>query len=104
MYSCKLRRAFSYFYTIEATFVILSWLIFYFWFSDELYLKLRFRFKMGCWPNLKYPKTFQEKINWLKLHDRNPGYTKMVDKYAVKEYVAKKIGNEYICLSLINGI
>lgn len=33
-----------------------------------------------------------EKINWLKLHDRKPEYTMMVDKYAVKEYVASKIG------------
>lgn len=100
MYSCKLRRAFSYFIHDRSHFCdsIVANLLF--WLSDELYLKLRFRFKMGCWPNLKYPKTFQEKINWLKLHDRNPRYTKMVDKYAVKEYVAKKIGNEYIIPTL----
>lgn len=100
MYSCKLRRAFSYFIHDRSHFCdsIVANLLF--WLSDELYLKLRFRFKMGCWPNLKDPKTFQEKINWLKLHDRNPRYTKMVDKYAVKEYVAKKIGNEYIIPTL----
>ena len=55
---------------------------------------------MGYWPNLKEPKTFVEKINWLKLHDRNPEYTKMVDKYQVKEYVAQKIGQEYIIPTL----
>ena len=55
---------------------------------------------MGYWPDLDNPRTFQEKINWLKLHDRNPRYTKMVDKYAVKEYVANIIGNEYIIPTL----
>lgn len=46
--------------------------------------------------HLKHPKSFSEKLQWLKLHDRKPEYTTMVDKYAVKEYVAKIIGQEYI--------
>lgn len=73
---------------------------FFAWLPDKQYLSLRFRFKMGYWPNLTTPHTFVEKINWLKLHDRKPEYTMMVDKYAVKEYVASKIGGEYIIPTL----
>lgn len=63
---------------------------------DKLYLRLRFRAVMGFWPNFSDPKTFQEKINWLKLYNRNEIYTTLVDKYAVKEWVEKRIGNKYI--------
>ena len=71
-----------------------------FLFSDKLYLTLLFRCKMGYWMNWKNPKTFSEKLQWLKLYDRRPEYTTMVDKYAVKEYVAKIIGEEYIIPTL----
>lgn len=73
---------------------------FFTWLPDILYIKLMFRFKMGCWPNLKNPQTFSEKLQWLKLYNRRPEYTKMVDKYAVKEYVANIIGDEYIIPTL----
>lgn len=65
-------------------------------FPDKLYLKILFRLKMGYKLNLKNPKTFSEKLQWLKLYDRKPKYTTMVDKYAVKKYVANIIGEEYI--------
>lgn len=64
--------------------------------NDELYVKLIFRLHMGKWPNLKNPKTYNEKLQWLKLYDRNPDYTKMVDKIEAKKYVASIIGEEYI--------
>lgn len=67
-----------------------------FLFPDKLYLTLLYRCTMGYWINWKSPKTFNEKLQWLKLYDRKPEYTTMVDKYAVKEYVASKIGMEYI--------
>lgn len=67
-----------------------------FLFPDKLYLSLRFRIQMGKWIDWENPTTFNEKINWLKVHDRNPEHTTMVDKYTVKDYVAKKIGDEYI--------
>ena len=51
-------------------------------------------------PNLKKPKTFNEKLQWLKLYDRNPYYTKLVDKYEVKKIVADIIGEEYIIPTL----
>lgn len=70
------------------------------WLPDKLYVMLMFRFKMGYWPNLKNPQTFSEKLQWLKLYNRRPEYTMMVDKYAVKDYVASIIGEEYIIPTL----
>lgn len=66
------------------------------WMSDEQYLKIAFWARMGKWPNIDPPKSFSEKLQWMKLHDRNPLYTKLVDKYEVKPIVAEKIGDEYI--------
>ena len=67
---------------------------------DDIYIQLNYfaHFKKFC--NLNNPKTYNEKLNWLKLHDHNPTYTSLVDKYEVKEYVAKTIGNEYIIPTL----
>ena len=67
---------------------------------DSLYLKILYRKKFKKKLKIKYPQTFNEKLQWLKLYDRNPEYTKMVDKYAVKEYVSNKIGKEYIIPTL----
>lgn len=66
------------------------------WMDDKTYLRFFYRGAMGKKLNLKAPKTFNEKIQWLKLYDRNPEYSKMVDKYEAKIYVAEKIGEEYI--------
>ena len=60
--------------------------------SDEKYLKLLFRVQMGYPLNLNNPKSFNEKIQWLKLYDRKPLYTTLVDKIDVKRYVASIIG------------
>lgn len=70
------------------------------WVPDPLMLKLLYRFKLGKKLNLKNPRTFNEKLQWLKLYDRKPEYTTMVDKYAVKKYVANRIGEEYIIPTL----
>lgn len=70
------------------------------WLPDRTYLKLLFRFKMGRKLDLINPKTFSEKLQWLKLYNRRSEYTKMVDKYAVKDLVAKTIGEEYIIPTL----
>ena len=64
--------------------------------NDELFLRGRYLFQMGKPLHLNPPSTFNEKLQWLKLHDRKPEYTTMVDKYAVKEYVAKTIGEQYV--------
>lgn len=67
---------------------------------DKLYLELLFRFVMNRRLDLRNPQTFSEKLQWLKLYNRRPEYTQMVDKYAVKDYVAKIIGDEYIIPTL----
>ena len=66
------------------------------WLPDRLYLQLLFFLHFGRFINLKNPKTFSEKLQWLKLYNRRPEYTQLVDKYAVKQYVANKIGEEHI--------
>ncbi|MGN1202127.1 MAG: ATP-grasp fold amidoligase family protein, partial [Eubacterium sp.] len=63
---------------------------------DETYLKLSYFCHLGRKLNLDNPTRYNEKIQWLKLYDRNPEYCKMVDKYEAKKYVANKIGEEHI--------
>lgn len=63
---------------------------------DPLYLRFRYFRFTGKPLKLKDPETFNEKLQWLKLYDRRPEYTKMVDKYAMKQYVAETIGAEYV--------
>lgn len=70
------------------------------WLPDKIYLKWMFRLKMGKKLDLRNPQTFSEKLQWLKLYNRRPEYTQMVDKYSVKDYVAKIIGDEYIIPTL----
>lgn len=67
---------------------------------DKPYLSLKYRVNFGRWPNWKNPQAFSEKLQWLKLYDRKPEYTLMVDKYAVKEFVAGLIGEEYVIPTL----
>lgn len=69
---------------------------FYNWMKDEHYLKKAWKVKMGGVLDLQHPKSFSEKLQWLKIHDRKPLYTVLVDKYAVKTYVSEKIGKEYV--------
>ena len=73
---------------------------FFGWLPDKTYLQLLYRFKMGHRLDLNHPKTFTEKIQWLKRYNRRPEYTRMVDKYAVKKYVADIIGEKYIIPTL----
>ena len=70
------------------------------WMPDDMYLRCQYWAHMKRKLNLKDPKTFNEKLQWLKLYDRKPIYTTMVDKYAVKKYVADLIGGEYIIPTL----
>lgn len=68
--------------------------------SDKTYLELKYYAFMGKRPNLKQPRTFNEKLQWLKLFDRKDIYTTMVDKAAAKQYVAGIIGEKYIIPTL----
>ena len=68
--------------------------------DDKEYLKILYEIVMGKRLELDNPQTFNEKLQWLKLYDRNDEYTKMVDKYEVKKYVEDKIGKQYIIPTL----
>jgi len=63
---------------------------------DKMYLKLKFFFHRHQFLDLKNPKTFSEKLQWLKLYYRKPEQTMMADKYAVRDYIAKTLGEEYL--------
>ena len=64
--------------------------------NDKMYLKILYKIILNKKLDLNNPKTFNEKLQWLKIYDRNPEYTKMVDKYDVKKYVSDLIGKQYI--------
>lgn len=72
------------------------------WMSDELYLKLCYRSYFHKKLNLHNPKTYNEKMQWMKLYDRNPLYCTLVDKVAVREYVAEHVGQEYL-IPMVGG-
>ena len=73
---------------------------FFNWMSDKMYLSIAFRIRMGKKLNLSNPKTYSEKLQWLKLYDRRPEYTAMVDKYKAKKFATNIIGKEYIIPTL----
>ena len=64
--------------------------------DDAEFLKREYRYNHDRELALECPQTYTEKLQWLKLYDHRPEYTTMVDKYAVKQYVAEKIGAEYV--------
>lgn len=57
----------------------------------------------GYWPNLKKPRSFSEKLFWRMLNDHDPKLTMVSDKYCVRDYVAEKIGQEYLVPLLWQG-
>lgn len=66
------------------------------WLPDKAFISMAYRARMGKKLNWNRLLTFNEKLQWIKLYDRKPIYTTFVDKYAVREYAAKIIGDEYI--------
>ena len=75
-------------------------LVAYYLLPDSVYLRLRYRKLFNIPLSLRNPQKFTEKMQWLKLHDRNPVYHQLVDKYEVKPIVANIIGDEYIIKTL----
>ena len=73
-----------------------KWLIAHLIRNDELYIKIEYFRIFHRKINLRNPQSFNEKLNWLKLYDRNPLYSTLADKYKVKEYVARIIGDQYV--------
>lgn len=69
-------------------------------YSDSFFLKAKYYLIMGRRLNLETPQTYNEKLQWLKLYDKRPEYTKMVDKIEAKDYVTSIIGEEYIIPTL----
>ncbi len=69
---------------------------------DAPYLKMVYRIKTGKKLNLKNPKTFCDKLNWLKLHDMHPEYTRLVDKIEVRDHVREVLGED-ICIPLLGA-
>lgn len=63
---------------------------------DEMYLKMIYRIRTGKKLNLNNPKTFNEKLQWLKLYVDNVKASVMVDKYLVRKYIANKLGEAYL--------
>lgn len=76
--------------------------LYYYCCPDKIYLNNKFREVFGRNIDWKNPTTFNEKLQWLKIYDRNPLYTKLVDKYEVRKYIAEKIGEEHLipCLGV----
>lgn len=69
---------------------------------SEIWLKYKYKLETGKPLHLADPQSFNEKLQWLKVHDHNPLYTTLVDKYAVKQYIKNRLGEEYI-IPLIGG-
>ena len=63
---------------------------------SRFYLQLMHKRRTGEWMSFANPRTYTEKLQWLKLHDREAAYLNMVDKYEAKKYVGERIGNEHI--------
>ena len=72
------------------------------WMPDKMYLKLMYRARIKKKLELENPKTYNEKLQWLKLYDRRQEYTQMVDKYAVRQFVSDRIGEKYL-VPLLGG-
>lgn len=64
--------------------------------DDETFLRRKFKACLGRELDLENPKTFNEKLQWLKLYDRRPEYIRVVDKYLVRDYIREKLGEEYL--------
>lgn len=70
------------------------------WINDTTYLKIAYWIKLRKKLDLNNPESFNEKLQWLKINDRNPKYSELVDKYSVKQIVGDKIGLDYIIPTL----
>ncbi len=64
--------------------------------TDSLWLRAMYKLRTGFWLNLKSPRSFNEKMQWLKLHDRQSEYSILADKFSVRAFVREKIGDKYL--------
>lgn len=68
--------------------------------SDKYALKQQWKKRKGTTLDLKHPKKLSEKLQWLKLYDRKPLYTTLVDKYRAKVWLEAKFGKDHIIPTL----
>ena len=66
------------------------------WMGDRAFLRLQYRLKRRKPLRLDPPQTYGEKLQWLKLYDRQPVYTQMADKIAARDFVAARVGESYL--------
>ena len=70
------------------------------WMSDRYFIRVFWREMFGYPLDLKHPRTFNEKIQWMKLYDKDPRYPDLIDKYKVKDWVKSVIGEQYVIPTL----
>lgn len=92
----QIKKAIRYIFDKDYRFLINANLGFYDSWDDKAFLERKFEACMGRKLDIDNPQTFNEKLQWLKLYDRNPEYTVMVDKYLVRDYIREKLGEEYL--------
>ena len=95
-YSTLAKKIIKFFLNPSYRFLVLSSRGFYKNLSDQEYVKKQFRAAMGYELDLKNPRSFNEKIQWLKLFYRKNEFSTWVDKYKVRSYIAKTIGEDYL--------
>lgn len=81
---------------IERVFMYFASRYFFNWIPDKEFIKLCYRCHIGKELDLENPRTYNEKLQWLKLYDRDPKYTELVDKYEVRKFIKDKIGEQYL--------
>ena len=91
----QIKKFFKYLFDKKYRFIVKAGKNKFNYLNDELYIKKMFYARLGKQIDLVNPKTFNEKMQWLKLNDRKPLYSKMVDKFEVKKYIDEVIGNGY---------
>ena len=96
----SMNRFFKYLKNPLRAYLLVSFKGHFKWVPDRLHLKICYRAAFGKKLRIDAPESFNEKLQWLKLYDRNPLYTTLVDKYEVKNWVAERIGSRYVVPTL----
>lgn len=95
--SASIKRAFDKFcnnpWSVAKKLARHGWLNFI---PDKAYLSIMFRANLGKRMNWRSPRTYNEKLQWLKLYDRKAIYPKMVDKFEAKQYIADRVGSQFV--------
>ena len=96
----KIKRFFYWLANDPRALMIFIWMRYGKCIPDKLYLQVLFRLRLGYWMDMRNPKSFAEKLQWLKLHDRQERFHQMVDKYEAKKLIMDAFGAEYVIPTL----